>query len=302
MGRRRQKRRKKAGLPVGNGKGRGLQMLGILLVILGFAVLVIPVVTNRMAEKRGSRAIAAYEAELGKLTEEQQEAMLAAAQEYNAEQRGRYASMDPFSEGTITNEEETALYESQLNVDGSGMMGYIRIPAIQVELPIWHGTSETALRKGAGHVMRTSLPVGGASTHAVLTAHRGLPGQALFTDLDQLGTGDIFYLKICGSTFAYEVQETLVVLPEETRSLRIGEGKDQVTLVTCTPYGINSHRLLVRGERIPYKEAIEKMPDEVDARLWIPPGILAAAAVLGAVVLVAAVWIWRRRSRRRKDG
>lgn len=292
MKRRRQER--------GRRGGRAGQIFGILLVMAGFSVLAVPVISNLMAEHRGSRTIASYEAELEQLSEEQQEALLASAEAYNASQTEHFAASDPFAEVSAADEAEASAYAAQLDIDGTGMIGYIRIPDIDVEMPVWHGTSETVLRKGAGHVMRTSLPVGGTSTHAVLTAHRGLPGQALFTDLGKIGYGDVFYIKVCGRTLAYEVRETQTVLPEETQSLQIIEGKDQVTLVTCTPYGINSHRLLVHGERIPYSEAVAKTPDEVAKRLWFPPGILAAAAVLGVIVLVALIWTWRRKVRRRQ--
>ena len=155
-------------------------------------------------------------------------------------------------------------YESLLNVNGSGMMGYIRIPAIEVELPIYHGTSESVLQVGVGHFEGTSLPVGGEKYHAVLTGHRGLPSKLLFTDMDKLKKGDVFYIKILGETFpesAYEIDQILTVLPEDTKALSIDSGKDYVTLVTCTPYAVNTHRLLVRGHRIPYEEAIQTAAD-----------------------------------------
>ena len=142
----------------------------------------------------------------------------------------------------------SAEYAELLDVNGTGMMGYIRIPKIDVELPIYHGTSEPVLQVGAGHISTTSLPVGGASTHAVLTGHRGLPSKRLFHGSRyRLRKGDIFYLKVLNETLAYKVDQILTVLPHETEALQIAEGEDYVTLVTCTPYGVNTHRLLIRG-------------------------------------------------------
>ena len=142
------------------------------------------------------------------------------------------------------------------------VMGYIRIPSIKVELPIYHGTSEPVLQVGVGHLENTSLPVGGSSTHAVLTGHRGLPSAKLFTELDMVKVGDVFYIKILGETLAYEVDQILTVLPTEMQALNIEKGKDYVTLVTCTPYAVNTHRMLVRGHRIPYQEANQIQKDE----------------------------------------
>lgn len=150
--------------------------------------------------------------------------------------------------GALTEEEERE-YEALLNIGGDGVMGYLEIPAISVRLPIYHGTSDEALAKGAGHLEGSSLPVGGAGTHALLSGHRGLPSASLFTDLDQLKDGDVFAIHVLGETHIYEVMRIQTVLPEETEGIRIEEGKDLVTLITCTPYGVNTHRLLVTGER-----------------------------------------------------
>lgn len=169
------------------------------------------------------------------------------------------------------------------------MMGYIRIPAIEVELPIYHGTSESVLQVGVGHFEGTSLPVGGESTHAVLTGHRGLPSKLLFTDMDKLKKGDVFYIKILGETFAYEIDQILTVLPEDTKALSIDSGKDYVTLVTCTPYAVNTHRLLVRGHRIPYEEAIQTAADiTVEAKLPFQVKVLIGASILLVVIFIVS--------------
>ena len=200
---------------------------------------------------------------------------------------------DPFS----TTAETSPEYEELLRIEDNGMMGYIRIPKIDVELPIYHGTSEPVLQVGAGHISTTSLPVGGASTHAVLTGHRGLPSKRLFTDLDQIVEGDIFYLKVLNETLAYKVDQILTVLPHETEALQIAEGEDYVTLVTCTPYGVNTHRLLIRGHRIPYVEAVAAVPDEIDHGLKIPFEVL--VLLIALMILLVVFIIWRILARRK---
>lgn len=195
-------------------------------------------------------------------------------------------------------------YTSCLNVGGDGLMGYILIPKIDVKVPIFHSTEESVLEKGAGHLHGSSLPVGGESTHAVIAAHRGLPSASLFTDLDQLKEGDQFYLYILDDILAYEVDQIQVVEPEQTDALSVEYGKDQVTLLTCTPYGINSHRLLVRGSRVPYdeQEAEEQGRQRVRGMntnyvFWVLVG-LGAAALFMLVIYLIKRFIRRRRRRR----
>ena len=162
-------------------------------------------------------------------------------------------------------------YNELLNLHGSGLMGYVEIPKIDVNLPIYHGTSEEVLQKGIGHLVGSSLPIGGEGFHSVLTGHSGLAGAKLFSDLDQLVPGDTFFLHILGETLAYEVTEINTVLPYETELLLAVPGEDLCTLVTCTPYGVNSHRLLVRGSRVPYEKAMEEAletPKETVRSTW----------------------------------
>lgn len=224
--------------------------------------------------------------------------MLEEARAYNREMLGNIDLIDPFSQ------EDTKLdarYESLLNVDGSGMMGYIRIPKIHIELPIYHGTSETVLQAGVGHFWGTSLPVGGESTHTVLTGHRGLPTKTLFTNMDKLKEGDIFYIKVLDETLAYEIDQIKTVLPEETKGLSIEPGKDYATLVTCTPYAINTHRLLVRGHRIPYQEATKKVPDtNIKPELSFTSKVLIMAVIVILIGLIIAIIYCIRDKKRRK--
>lgn len=229
-------------------------IIRLLVLVVAFAVLLYPTVSSYVNEKNGSKVVSNYDAESVRLSNAEKEKMLADARAYNKEMLSNIDLIDPFSQGEKSLD---ARYESLLNIDGSGMMGYIRIPKIKVEIPIYHGTSESVLQAGVGHFWGTSLPVGGESTHTVLTGHRGLPTKTLFTNMDKLVEGDVFYIKVLDETLAYKVDQILTVLPEETEALSIVPGQDYATLVTCTPYAINTHRLLVRGHRIPYEEAVK---------------------------------------------
>ena len=229
-------------------------IIRLLVLIVAFAVLLYPTVSSYVNEKNGSKVVSNYDAESVRLSNAEKEKMLEDARAYNKEMLSNIDLIDPFSQGEKSLD---ARYESLLNIDGSGMMGYIRIPKIKVEIPIYHGTSESVLQAGVGHFWGTSLPVGGESTHTVLTGHRGLPTKTLFTNMDKLVKGDVFYIKVLDETLAYKVDQILTVLPEETDALSIVPGQDYATLVTCTPYAINTHRLLVRGHRIPYEEAVK---------------------------------------------
>ena len=229
-------------------------IIRLIVLFVAFAVLLYPTVSSYVNEKNGSKVVSNYDAESVRLSNAEKEKMLEDARAYNKEMLSNIDLIDPFSQGEKSLD---ARYESLLNIDGSGMMGYIRIPKIKVEIPIYHGTSESVLQAGVGHFWGTSLPVGGESTHTVLTGHRGLPTKTLFTNMDKLVKGDVFYIKVLDETLAYKVDQILTVLPEETEALSIVPGQDYATLVTCTPYAINTHRLLVRGHRIPYEEAVK---------------------------------------------
>ena len=224
-------------------KKRLSTMLLILIFLIGLSLLLYPTVSDYWNSLHQSRAIAEYAEQVANLDDDLYEGLWAAAQRYNE------TLLDKADRYDMT-EEERAEYESLLNVSGNGIIGYIEIPMIQCSLPIYHGTEESVLQIAVGHIEGSSLPTGGAGTHCVLSGHRGLPSAKLFTDLDQLAEGDTFILRILDETLTYEVDQIRTVEPYELDDLGIEEGKDYCTLVTCTPYGINTHRLLVRGRRV----------------------------------------------------
>ena len=196
-------------------------------------------------------------------------------------------------------------YDNQLNLGGDGIMGYVEIPLIKVNLPIYHGTDSETLDAGIGHLLGTSLPVGGNSTHTVLTAHSGMANQKLFSDLDKLKKGDVFYLRVLDENLAYQVDEINTVLPHESELLEIAEGEDYCTLVTCTPFGVNTHRLLVRGTRIPYEEAEEIVEEQIQTEdlptsTWVEQYILGLIYGSGAVILMGVAYLIYRFRRRGK--
>ena len=228
-------------------------LLRIIGLMIGAGILFYPTISSQLNKYRDSLLISKYTQKVQDYSEEQYRDVYQAAKAYNDQHLTNYI-LDAFDESA----EEYILthpYDTLLNPLGDYVMGYIEIPKIDVSLPIYHGVGTAALEKGAGHIEGTSLPIGGPGTHAVLSGHRGLPGRKLFTDLDLIQVGDQFYLNVLNETLAYEVDQILTVLPHETEALDIVPGEDLVTLVTCTPYGVNSHRLLIRGHRIEYSEA-----------------------------------------------
>lgn len=219
------------------------------------------------------------------------------ADEYNASIVPGTQLSEAFSQEALIGASED--YENQLNLAGDGIMGYVEIPLIQVNLPIYHGTDSETLDVGIGHLLGTSLPVGGRSTHSVLTAHSGMANQKLFSDLDKLEHGDVFYLQVLGETLAYQVDSINTVLPYDTTYLGITEGEDYCTLVTCTPFGINTHRLLVRGTRIPYQEAEEIVEEQLQeeappASTWEQQYIKGILCGIGAVVVIGVLFLFLR--------
>lgn len=218
-------------------------VLLVLTLIAGLGLLLYPSVSNFVNSRNSSVAVEQYIEDVAAVNQDKYESVMRMAEEYNKSVAGR---------GGTFNLSDTELdeYQKALDVSGNGVMGYIEIPAIDVSLPIYHGTSEKILQNAAGHLEWTSLPIGGEDTHCVISGHRGLPGAKLFTNLDELVNGDKFMLNVLGKTCVYEVDEIKVVEPQQTDDLQIEKGKDYCTLVTCTPYGINTHRLLIRGHRI----------------------------------------------------
>ena len=214
-----------------------------IVLVLGVAIMLYPTASNYWNSFHQSRAIASYVESVATLDPAIYEQLWLEAREYNKTLLRR---SNPFA----VTEDEWPEYEALLNVAGNGIMGYIEIPTINVTLPIYHGTDESVLQIAVGHIQGSSLPVGGESTHTVLSGHRGLPSATLFTHLDRLGEGDVFMLRVLNETLTYEVDQIRRVLPGELDELTVMEGRDFCTLVTCTPYGVNTHRLLVRGKRI----------------------------------------------------
>lgn len=269
----------------------------IAVVFLGgLSILLYPTVSDYINERNSSRVIIAYDDVVEQMAEEDYTKELQDVAEYNA-YLTQYANLSVAA--SMEKDREDSQYNKLLNVDGSGIMGVINIPAIDVRLPIYHGTEEGTLQTAVGHYEGSSLPIGGESTHAILTGHRGLPSARLFTDLDRLEEGDVFYIKVLGEILEYQVDQIQTVLPSELDSLSIIPGEDYVTLVTCTPYGINSHRLLVRGTRIEYdgnyEEAVPMKPAPANSdlppeergtglseRQWI---LIAAVAFAAAILL-----------------
>ena len=217
-----------------------------LLFLIGFGIMLYPVLSNALSQISYNETISSYEQSVSDENSSLYQSMIQEAVHYN-EKLTTSSIVDVFSDPEITNSEE---YMDILNLNRDGVMGYISIPKIDIKIPIYHGTSSEVLSKGVGHLEGSSFPVGGESTHAILSAHRGLPSARLFTDLDQLEVGDKFYIYILDQVYTYQVDQVLVIEPSETETLQIQDGKDLVTLVTCTPYGVNTHRLLVRGERV----------------------------------------------------
>ena len=254
-----------------------------LFFLAGLSLLLYPFVSNQWNNYRQSRLISSYDSTVSQMESEgsiDYEAEWARAKAYN-EALLPSILPDSFAVAEASDEPDEE-YMACLNIAGDEMMGTVEIPKINIELPIYHTTDETVLERAAGHLEGSSLPVGGESTHAVISAHRGLPSASLFTDLDQLEEGDHFLLHVLDDTLAYEVDKISVVEPEETQDLAVEEGEDLVTLLTCTPYGVNSHRLLVRGHRVPYEpEAIaDEQPPlfgtslHTNYLLWVLVGLL----------------------------
>lgn len=231
----------------------------IILITAGFALVFYPAVSEWNNNRLQEQIMAQYDSEVGKAAETEIDEAREKAKDYNEHlQSGSVVLSDPFDDTKFLPSQET--YNQLLNMDGSGVMGYLEIPQLSVELAIYHSTEDSVMRQGAGHLPGTSLPVGGAGSHAVLSSHRGLPSAKLFTDLDKLQTGDEFYIHTLGETLAYKVDQIKTVEPEDVSDLKVMEGEDYVTLVTCTPYSVNTHRLLVRGVRTEYQEVSGERP------------------------------------------
>ncbi len=267
----------------------------ITAIFLGIGLLAYPYISNYLAEHDGAQAIQQFETQLTEQTDADMEAQRALAEEYNASVSGAQLQ-DPFVIGSGVSQPDN--YDEILDY-ANHMMGYIDIPKISVYLPIYHGTGEEVLAKGIGHMSQTAFPIGGEDNHSVLTGHTALPNAKLFTDLTELAEGDVFYVHILGETLAYEVDQTKVVDPSDTSDICAADGKDYVTLITCTPYAVNTHRLLVRGERVPYTE--QQYSEQIESGGLMFAGLDHQAIVYGLVgasallVMTVIVVLIRRR-------
>lgn len=271
-----------------------------LLFLMAICLLAYPYIANYVFEHRADSVIDAVEKSTDAIPDEEKGAAIQEAREYNAYiANGTVELTDPFTADQSYDGVDE--YESLLRSSDDGVMGYVEIPVIDVSLPIYHGTSEEVLQKGVGHLQGTSLPVGGESTHTVLTGHTGLSHAKLFTDLTEVKEGDIFFLYVMGGKLAYQVDQIEVVLPSELDNLYVEQGKDLCTLVTCTPYGVNSHRLLVRGVRTDYQEAVDNpdtyQSEDVESKwmaeykraLLISIGCFAGGLVIATIILCIRV-------------
>lgn len=277
-------------------KKRSSNFITILLVVaflVGLSLLLYPTLSDYWNSFHQTQAIAGYAEAVADLDDETYEKLWSEAQAYNQKLAKEGA-------GYTLSPAQKAEYEKMLDVSGLGVMGYVEIPEIKCSLPIYHGTEESALQIAVGHIEWSSLPVGGKSTHCVLSGHRGLPSAKLFTNLDQLKEGDTFLLRVLDETLTYEVDQIRIVLPNEMDELQIIPGKDLCTLVTCTPYGINTHRLLVRGHRIDNQADAQSVRVTADA-MQIEPLLVAPMVAIPLLLLLLLLLLLPRRRARKKE-
>lgn len=273
-------------------KDKIMNVMRVVILIVGICILLYPTISNYLYQKNSTRIIEDYNSYTMSLSEMEKKKMLNSAKIYNLNLRDKWNIYDPFSNGGY---KADSVYISKLN-DVRGMMGYVEIPKINVKLPIYHGTDEKVLQSGIGHIYGTSLPIGGKSTHSMITGHRGLPSKMLFTELDQLEISDEFYITVLGEKIAYMVDDIMTILPEETEKLRLVEEKDYCTLVTCTPYSINTHRLLLRGTRIPYN------PESFEKAKKFNKLMFAIKLLLLALLLIVLYFIYKKlKDRKEKE-
>ena len=275
-------------------------ILAVILFIAALGLTFYPIISNRINAYYASEIQTSYEAVIEDTDNIELLEAKEAAIQYNDSITPGAAEVDAYSQEALRAASQD--YETLLNVAGDGIMGYVEIPKIDVKLPIYHGTNNDSLDRGIGHLLGSSLPIGGADTHSILTAHSGMASQKMFSDLPQLKVGDVFYLKVLGETLAYQVEQIHTVLPHDTTYLGIEQGEDLCTLVTCTPFGVNTHRLLVRGERIPYEEAeviVETTQEVITESTWEQNYLKGIFIGFGAVAVLGIagflVWLVRRR-------
>ena len=275
--------------------------VALLAFLMALGITLYPIISTRYNERHQAEVQIQYQQQVEQADTSAIDKARELAIAYNEAILPGTQLTDAFSKDAILWASED--YADQLNLTGNGIMGYVRIPSIQVSLPIFHGTKDSTLERGAGHLLGSSLPVGGADTHTVITAHSGMASQKMFSDLDLLQVGDIFYLDVLNETLAYQVDQIKVVLPHDTSFLGITEGADQATLVTCTPFGVNTHRLLVRGSRVDFQEAEEiretqSRKEEKQESTWEQEYIKGIYIAIGIVVCIVVigliVWLFQR--------
>lgn len=264
----------------------------IIILLVGLSVMLYPIISNWWNQRVQSQVISNYNQTVAHLDSDETERLLAEAHEYNKQLAGIYT---PF-----INYEQVSGYEDILNISHTGIMGYITIPVIHAEFPIYHGTSEEVLNVAAGHLRGSSIPVGGKNTHAVISAHRGLPSAKLFTDLDKMVVGDTFTITILDEVLTYEVEKILTVKPEDVDKLAIIPNEDYVTLMTCTPYGVNTHRLLLRSHRI------ETVYDETEVKIKVNPDAtqvdpMLVVPIIFTVFVIILILFWIFGSKKKKS-
>ena len=274
-------------------KRHGITIILLIVFIVGLSLMLYPSFSDWRNSRHQSRAVASYVEQVANIDGEQYAQLWNDAWEYNAALAGR-------ANNYVLTDEQKEEYENFLDVGGTGIIGYIEIPTIGVTLPIYHGTDEAVLQVAVGHLEWTSLPVGGESSHCVLSGHRGLPSARLFTDLDKLGVGDVFIFSVLDEILTYEVDQILIVEPHETEALLITEGKDLCTLITCTPYGVHSPRLLVRGHRVENQEEAQTIRVTADA-IQIKPIIVAPILAIPMLLILLIGLMVPKPQKRRFD-
>ena len=269
------------------------KIIQVLIILIGVALLVYPWIANYLNEHAAKSTISTYENEVKHTDKKEREEMLEKAREYNESLVGKVNRY-------YLNEEEKKRYAHILDITKTGIMAYVEIPKLNIYMPVYHGTDEGVLQIAAGHLPGSSLPVGGENTHSLISGHRGVPSAKLFTDIDKLKKGDLFFIHVFDEVLAYKVNQIKIVLPDDVETLEIEKGKDYVTLITCTPYGVNSHRLLVRGERTVYKQSESKIEDMIKKNnlkyIMLTAGVI--LALIGMTVLVSVFLIKRRKRRK----
>ncbi|KJE99499.1 class C sortase [Streptococcus gallolyticus subsp. gallolyticus] len=261
-----------------------LTVILVSMLLIGLSLVLYPTISNYWNSLHQSRIVAGYVQDVEDMSDENKADMLAAAQAYNQTLR------QGVTPGLDLSNSEIDFYNKTLDVSGTGIMAYVEIPKLNTILPIYHGTDEGVLRIAIGHIPGTSLPVGGKGTHAVISGHRGLPSAKLFTNIDRLAKGDTFMIQVLDETLTYEVDQILTVLPNDMSAVAIDPEQDYVTLVTCTPYGVNTHRLLVRGHRIPNKENAVRITTEAS----LGNNLLIVVAVIIAIILLIIIGIYHK--------